>query len=189
MTAAHEEGATAPAAAARPRLEQVAVVAAPAFAAIALGRHGISADGVLGAGLAVVLVALAVIDVRQRRLPNAIVLPAVLTAVAIQAVFHPGRLPEVLVAAFASAAFFLVPTLVYRGGVGMGDVKLAFLIGLVLGGGVVPALLVATVAAAVYALVLLARRGRSARKETLAYGPFLAAGALLVILLGSPFPS
>jgi leader peptidase (prepilin peptidase) / N-methyltransferase len=170
-------------------LERIAIVVAPALAAIALGRYGISGEGLLAAAFVVVLVILSVIDLRERRLPNRIVGPAVAVALAAQAILHSSRMLEWLAAAFGAALFFLLPSLVYRGGVGMGDVKLAFLLGAVLGAEVIPALMIGVVAGAVAAAVLLAVRGSDARKYPLPYGPFLSFGAVLGLLTGiaSPF--
>ena len=169
--------------------ELVAAVLGPALVAVALGRYGFGGEGFFAAGFAAVLVFLSVIDLRERRLPNRIVLPSIAIALVAQAILHPGQMLEWLASGAGAAAFFLVPQLVYRGGVGMGDVKLAFLIGLVLGTAVVPAVFVATITASLAALALLVSRGAKARKAGIPYGPFLAAGALLALLtdIGAPF--
>lgn len=173
----------------RAAYEPAAAVLVPALAAVALARYGFGGEGLLAAGFAAVLVILSVIDLKERRLPNRIVLPSIAVALVAQAVLHPGRMVEWLAAAGGAAGFFLLPQLVYRGGVGMGDVKLAFLIGLVLGTAVVPAVFVGTLTASLAALGLLVTRGAAARKAGIPYGPFLAAGALLALLtdVGSPF--
>jgi leader peptidase (prepilin peptidase)/N-methyltransferase len=64
----------------------------------------------------------------------------------------------------------------------MGDVKLALLIGAALGWSVVTALFLGTLAAGLVAAVILARKGSAARKRAIPLGPFLAAGALVVLL-------
>jgi prepilin signal peptidase PulO-like enzyme (type II secretory pathway) len=132
------------------------------------------------------LIVLSVIDVEQRRLPNRIVLPSTVVVLAAQAAFFPERLVECVVAALGAALFLLVPGLVCRGGVGMGDVKLALLLGAALGQGVVVALCVAAFASVPAALVVLVRAGLSGRRRTIAFGPFLAAGAILALFIGSP---
>lgn len=169
--------------------EPVAAVLAPALAALALARYGLTGEGALAAAFTTVLVVLASIDLKEHRLPNRIVFPSIAVALAWQGVLHPDRMIEWLAAGAGASLFFLVPQLVYRGGVGMGDVKLAFLIGLVLGQAVIPAIFIATVSASVAALAVLVVRGRTARKAAIPYGPFLAAGAALAILtdIGSPF--
>jgi leader peptidase (prepilin peptidase)/N-methyltransferase len=79
-----------------------------------------------------------------------------------------------------------VLALVYPAGLGMGDVKLALLLGAALGGAVLPALFLGTLAGAAAAVVVLARRGLQARRTTMPYGPFLAFGAIATILLLAP---
>jgi prepilin signal peptidase PulO-like enzyme (type II secretory pathway) len=63
----------------------------------------------------------------------------------------------------------------------MGDVKLAFLLGVGLGGAVVTALVVGLVAACIVALAILVRGGRAARKQAIPFGPFLALGGLVAL--------
>jgi len=77
-----------------------------------------------------------------------------------------------------------VTLLIYPPGLGMGDVKLALLLGAALGTDVVGAVLLGTVAAAVFGLVLMVRNGAEARKRAIAFGPFLALGGLIALLLG-----
>jgi leader peptidase (prepilin peptidase)/N-methyltransferase len=74
--------------------------------------------------------------------------------------------------------------LVFRDGLGMGDVKLAVLIGAALGTHVLTGLVVGSLAASVVAVYLLATKGLAARKMTIAFGPYLAAGAIVVLLFG-----
>ncbi len=64
----------------------------------------------------------------------------------------------------------------------MGDVKLALLIGAVLGRSVIAALLLGTLAAGVVSAALLLTHGSDARKRAIPLGPFLAAGAIVVLL-------
>jgi leader peptidase (prepilin peptidase)/N-methyltransferase len=77
-----------------------------------------------------------------------------------------------------------VPLLIYPAGMGMGDVKLAALIGAVLGWSVAVAILGALLAGAVFAVAVLVREGMSARKKAIPYGPFIAFGGIVVMLLG-----
>lgn len=170
-------------------VEYGAAVAAPALAAVALARYGLGGEGLFAAGFAVVLVALSVVDIKERRLPNVIVLPSIAVAFASQALLHGDRMLEWTAAAVAAALFFFLPGLFVRGGIGMGDIKLAFLLGAMLGSAVVPALLIGTVSGAIGAAVLVFARGRDARSDGLPYGPFLAAGGLLALLtdVGAPF--
>jgi leader peptidase (prepilin peptidase)/N-methyltransferase len=130
-----------------------------------------------------VLVTLSVIDCERRILPNAIVLPAAVIVLLAQIAIDPGRTAEWLLCAFAAAGALLVLSLVNPAGMGMGDVKLAFLLGAALGGHVVTALLIASLSIWPVAMVLFVKHGRAARKTTIAFGPFLAFGAIVAALI------
>jgi leader peptidase (prepilin peptidase) / N-methyltransferase len=102
----------------------------------------------------------------------------------LQIAFYPHHSLECVLAALGAALFFFVPMLVYPAGMGMGDVKLAALLGAALGRSVVAAIAVAVFAAGAFALLALAREGLGARKKAVAFGPFLALGGLVVFLVG-----
>jgi leader peptidase (prepilin peptidase) / N-methyltransferase len=89
-------------------------------------------------------------------------------------------------AGLGAFAFFLVFALIYPAGLGMGDVKLALLLGVALGGAVLPALVVGTLAGGAAGIVLLARNGADARRRAIPFGPFLAFGAIAVLLISTP---
>jgi leader peptidase (prepilin peptidase)/N-methyltransferase len=129
-----------------------------------------------------VLVVLSWYDVRQRIIPNRIVLPAWIAVLAAQLLLHPDQWLEWLLASMLTALVFLVPALLYPAGFGMGDVKLVGLLGAALGYGVLNGLLIGTLLAAVFAAGLLVRGGAAARRTTFAYGPFLAAGGVAALL-------
>jgi leader peptidase (prepilin peptidase)/N-methyltransferase len=124
------------------------------------------------------LLAIATVDVRERRVPNRIVLPAAALVLALRTLGDPS--PEWAIAALAAFALLLVPALMRPAGLGMGDVKLMLLLGAMLGRETLLALLVGLVAAALPSLVLLAR-GR--RGTTLPLAPFLALGGLVALPL------
>jgi leader peptidase (prepilin peptidase) / N-methyltransferase len=147
-------------------------------------RFGLSAHAFVGAILAVALVLLTAIDLDRRLLPDAIVLPTLAVVLILQIAFYPDHALEWLLAALAAALVFFVPLLIYPAGMGMGDVKLAALLGAALGKAVAAAIFAGLLAAAAVALVVLAREGLGARKKAIAFGPFLAFGGLLVLFLG-----
>jgi leader peptidase (prepilin peptidase)/N-methyltransferase len=74
--------------------------------------------------------------------------------------------------------------LIYPAGMGMGDVKLAALIGAALGRSVVAAIAVTLFAGGAFAVLVLVREGLGARKKAIPFGPFLALGGLVVLFLG-----
>ena len=159
------------------------VVLAPVAAALPLARFGLSADGFIGALFAVVLVYIAFFDLEHRLIPNRVVLPATAAVLALQIALHPDRALEHVGAALGAAGFFFAVALVYPPGLGMGDVKLALLLGAMLGTAVVGAILVATIAAGVVGGVLMLRYGAQARKRAIPFGPFLALGGMIALLV------
>ena len=88
------------------------------------------------------------------------------------------------IGAFGAAGFLFVAALVYPKGMGMGDVKLALLLGAMLGRTVPVALMVGMVAALVPSLVLFARHGSKAGKMGIPFAPFLAFGAVVALFAG-----
>lgn len=138
------------------------------------------AEAVVLAAFSAVLVVLAVIDVRTRRLPNRIVLPSAAAVLVAQIAIEPDRALEWVLAAVGAFLLLLVAHLVHPRGLGMGDVKLALLLGAGLGWGVVAAILIGFLAAAVAGVVLIVRGGWAARKRTIPLGPFLALGGVVV---------
>jgi leader peptidase (prepilin peptidase)/N-methyltransferase len=164
-----------------------AVPGAAVLAVITFVELGSTADAAAWACMQVVLVALAAIDLAARRLPNAITLPTAAAALVLRAIFHPSDLLEVAIAGLAAFAVFYVLALLARGGLGMGDVKLAAMLGFVLGAEVVAALAAGIFAGGLFALALVATR-RATMRSTIAYGPFLAIGGMIAILFSSPPP-
>lgn len=147
---------------------------------VAFGTHPRAA---VAAGYCAVLVALAAVDAEQRIIPNRLVLPAALVVTAAQSAITPSV--EWVVAAFAASLFFFVAALAYPGGMGMGDVKLALLLGGMLGRGVVAALAIAMVSAVLPSIVIIARLGaREGRKTAIPFAPFLALGGVVALFVG-----
>jgi leader peptidase (prepilin peptidase) / N-methyltransferase len=146
-------------------------------------RFGLSGRFAVGAFFVAALAVLSAIDIAERRLPNRIVLPSAVAVLAAQTVLFPDRTLEWIVAAIGASLVLLVPLLVHPAGLGMGDVKLALLLGAALGSAVITAFLVGFLAAAAYALLLLARHGLVARHRTIPLGPFLAFGGIAAFLL------
>jgi leader peptidase (prepilin peptidase)/N-methyltransferase len=147
-------------------------------------KFGFSWDFLVAAAFCAVLVAISATDLERRIIPNRLVLPATVVLLAAQTVLHPSV--EWIVAGLAAAAFFLIAALAYPGGMGMGDVKLALLLGVVLGRTVPVALMLGMLSALVPSIVLLAKHGKAGRKMTIPFGPFLALGGVVALFLGNP---
>jgi leader peptidase (prepilin peptidase) / N-methyltransferase len=157
-------------------LASALLVAACAFA------FGLSAQAAVAALFCCALLAVTVTDLERRLIPNRIVLPAAAAVLAAQTTLAPS--PEWVLAGCGAALFLLLAALAYPGGMGMGDVKLALLLGAALGRTVPVALLFGTVAALVPAVALLVRHGSAARKMAIPFGPFLALGGIVALFAG-----
>lgn len=144
-------------------------------------------DAVLGIVLVTALVPITLIDLDHRRIPNAITLPAAVVALVAGTALDPGGELARVAAGLGAALFLLVPAMVRPDGMGMGDVKLAGVLGLCLGPAVAVGLLVALLAGTAFGLVLAARSGvERARKTQIPFGPYLAFGGVVAIVAGQP---
>lgn len=180
--------------AARPRLGVLAGLVSLVSGALVGAATGWDWPLVWLVPLVPVAVALSYIDWHTRLLPRLVVLPATLAAVV--AVVAVGlatddrdALVRALVAMVAVRSFFWVLWFVRSAGMGFGDVRLAALVGLVLGwvgwGTVAIGVWVGFVAFAVPGLLLaVVRRDRSLLKQAFPFGPFMAAGALVGLVWG-----
>jgi prepilin signal peptidase PulO-like enzyme (type II secretory pathway) len=149
---------------------------------------GLHLDVLAGVAFVLVLALIAIVDLEQMRVPNRIVVPAIVLALIWQVAFHRSDLAWCFGAGLGTGFFFGVAAVLTRGSIGMGDAKLAVLIGLVLGQDIVTALFLATLGGAVSAAIVLWRHGRAAGKTPMPYAPFLAAGAVLALLIGTSAP-
>jgi leader peptidase (prepilin peptidase)/N-methyltransferase len=166
----------------RPRYLGACAVALP-LVVFAFLRFGAGGRFAVAAFFIASLCLLSAIDLAERRLPNRIVLPSAAVVLLAQTALFPDRALEWWLASLGTSFLLLLLWCVYPEGLGMGDVKLGLLLGAALGSDVLAALLLGAVAAAVYAVFLLARDGAQARKQTIPLGPFLAFGAIVVVLL------
>jgi len=167
----------------RPDVARIATIAAAAFLSL-LGavRYGIHAETLIVIFAICTLVVISRHDLERRVIPNRIVVPAWIAVLLAHLALHPHHWVEWLVSSFGAGIFFLAVVLAYPAGMGMGDVKLALLIGAALGYAVVTALFLGTLAAGIVAAVMLFKEGSAARKRAIPLGPFLAAGAIVVLL-------
>ncbi|TML83576.1 MAG: prepilin peptidase [Actinobacteria bacterium] len=143
---------------------------------------GLTAKAAIAAFFCAVLVAVSAIDLEHRIIPNRIVLPA--TVVVLVANSARDLSPEWALAALAGSGFLFAAAVAYPAGMGMGDVKLALLMGAALGRTVSVALMVGMLAALVPSVVLLVRHGSKARKMGVPFGPFLAIGSVAALFWG-----
>jgi leader peptidase (prepilin peptidase)/N-methyltransferase len=143
---------------------------------------GLTAEAAIAAFFCAVLVAVSVIDLEHRIIPNRIVLPA--TVVVLVANTVRDLSPDWAIAALGASGFLFAAALAYPAGMGMGDVKLALLMGAALGTPVSVALMAGMLAAMIPGLALIARHGAKARKMGIPFGPFLALGSVVALFWG-----
>ena len=145
-------------------------------------KFGLSGSTAVAAFFCLTLVAVSATDLEHRIIPNRIVVPAGLIVLAANTALHPG--PQWAIGAVGASGFLFAAALAYPAGMGMGDVKLAFLMGAALGKTVPVALFLGVFAALIPGLVLLARHGSAARKMGVPFGPFLALGSVVALFAG-----
>jgi leader peptidase (prepilin peptidase) / N-methyltransferase len=143
---------------------------------------GITFEALIAAFFCAVLVAVSAIDLEHRIIPNRIVLPAAAIVLLVQTALEPSF--EWTLAAVGCSLFLFLAVLAYPAGMGMGDVKLALLLGAALGRAAPVALMVGMLAAFVLAVVLFVRHGSAARKMAIPFGPFLAFGGVVALFAG-----
>lgn len=147
-------------------------------------RFGFTAYSLLAAGFCIVLVVISAIDLEHRIIPNRIVVPAAAVVLVAQLIRAPSI--EWPLAALAASLFLFIAAVAYPRGMGMGDVKLALLLGAMLGPTVAVALMIGLVTALVPSLVLVAKHGRAARRIGIPLAPFLAFGSVVALFAGRP---
>jgi leader peptidase (prepilin peptidase)/N-methyltransferase len=167
-----------------PRYPIVEATTAALAVSVVLVKHS-THDVALGLALVAVLVPVALIDYDHRIIPNKLTLPAAIVAIVIGVATRPAGVPEQLISGAAAGGFLLVFALAYPRGMGMGDVKLAAVLGLFLGRSVAVAILSGVLIGAIVGGVVMARVGVSAgRKTAVPFGPFLALGGVIALLVG-----
>ncbi len=149
-----------------------------------IAHHSASAIA-LSVVLILLVVPAALIDLEYRIIPNRITAPRRRAGARDRTRARPAGEPERLIAGAAAGGFLLPPRSPTRGGMGMGDVKLAGMMGLFLGAAVAPAILLALLTGVLRGAVIIARKGPSeGRKTAVPFGPFLALGALVAVFAG-----
>lgn len=156
-------------------------------------RYGVTLHAAVYAGFFWTLVVLTAIDIDTKKLPSKIIYPAFITAVAglvavaaIDDAFH--KLVGAALGAVMFGGFLFIVAFIYPAGMGLGDVRLAFLLGLFLGyqggpgltgTGMFLSFLLGGIGGILTAVVL-----KGGRKTALAFGPYLALGTVVAIFVG-----
>lgn len=141
------------------------------------------AAALLDASLVLLLGAVSVSDLRTRLVPDEPLILGLALALILSALSAPAELPERLAAGAGAAGFLLAAALIRPDGMGLGDVKLAGVLGVYLGVDVIEAMIVAFAVGSVVGLAIFVRHGWGARSRTIAFAPCLALGALVAVAL------
>src|SRR4051794_23984030 len=154
------------------------------FAAITL-IQGVSWDLAWQLPLAGVLIAVAAIDLDLHIIPNKIIYPTAAWGVISALLIRIDDLPKLIAWGVGAGVFFLIAAIAYPAGMGMGDVRLAALMGLYLGNSVMPALLIAFLSGTAVGIGIMVRHGvADGRKMGVPFGPFLAFGGIVALMVG-----
>jgi leader peptidase (prepilin peptidase)/N-methyltransferase len=164
------------------RIYPAVELATSVLLAACLVAFGFTLHALAAAVFCAALVVVTATDLTHRIVPNLVVLPAAAIVCVLMTAAEPSA--EWAIAGLGAAAFLLVVALAYPGGMGMGDVKLALLMGVALGRTVAVALPLGMVLALVPAVVLFARHGSGARKMAIPFAPFLALGSVIALFAG-----
>lgn len=156
-----------------------------ALCAGAVLAHSSAAAIALSVALILLVVPAALIDLEHRIIPNRLTALGAVLALVLGLALDPSGEPQRLIAGAGAGGFLLLAALAYPGGMGMGDVKLAGVMGLFLGRAVAPAILIALLAGVLVGGFIVARKGaREGRKTAVPFGPFLALGAVVATFVG-----
>ena len=145
-------------------------------------KFGLHPEALVAAAFCLVLVAVSATDIELGIIPNRIVLPAAAVILAAQTAIQPS--PQWALGALGASGFLFAAALMAPRGMGMGDVKLALVLGAMLGKTVAVGMMLGLFAAMVPAIILFIRLGVGARKVKLPFGPFLAIGAVAALFAG-----
>jgi leader peptidase (prepilin peptidase)/N-methyltransferase len=143
---------------------------------------GVSLRALAAAIFCCALVVVTATDLEHRIVPNKVVIPAAAMVLVLETAARPS--PEWAIGALGASGFLFLAVVVHPAGMGMGDVKLALLMGAALGRTVPVALMLGMVSALVPSIVLLARHGAAARKMGIPFAPFLALGSVVALFAG-----
>jgi prepilin signal peptidase PulO-like enzyme (type II secretory pathway) len=154
------------------------------MAAGAIWHFGATWKGFAAMVMLLALVPVVVIDLEHKLIPNIVVYPAAAIALAAMVLNNPAKWWVPVSAAAGAAGFLWLLGKIKPGGMGLGDAKLALLLGAVLGASVIPAFFIAFLAGSILGAVLMAKFGMQARKYQIPFGPYLALGAVVALFAG-----
>ncbi|MBC7262419.1 MAG: prepilin peptidase [Chloroflexi bacterium] len=147
-------------------------------------HHGWSANFAMHITYCSLLLLIAVVDLEHRIVPNAILAPGIALALGFNIWLATPGVKAALSGAIVGGGFFLLLAFLRRNALGFGDVKLAFLIGMMTGfPQVLQALAIGIILGGIMAAFLLLTRLRSPR-QYMPYAPYLVVGCIVTLLQG-----
>lgn len=157
-------------------------------------KFGVDLKFIFAALMLVILMAVAVVDLQRRIIPNRIILPSLMVAPLLAVIVGlvsrqvmpiagPVGYWEIVIGFILGGGLLLIIALVRPGGMGGGDIKLAAFMGIFLGRYVLMALFIGFLLGSLAGIVSIAFFNKS-RKDLLPFGPFLSLGALLTLFFG-----
>jgi leader peptidase (prepilin peptidase)/N-methyltransferase len=153
--------------------------------ALVVLEYGADADVWAPLLLVLLLIPITLIDLEHHIIPNVLSAIGAVGAIVLCLVFDSDSLVENLIAGVAAGGFFLLAAIVYPAGMGMGDVKLAGVLGLFLGRAVAPAIFIALISGVIIGGVIIARYGAAeGRKKGIPFGPWLSFGGVIALFFG-----
>ncbi len=164
------------------RYPLVEAITAIAFV-LAMWRFGLSWPVLVAWAFIAAMVTIAFIDYDHMIIPNRIVLPGTLLGLIASVALHPQKWWVYVAGSLGAAAFMFALAMLWPGGMGPGDIKMALFMGAVLGAHVLVAMFAAFLFGSIAGVYMMVVQKRS-RKAKIPFGPYLALGAVLAIFLG-----
>jgi leader peptidase (prepilin peptidase)/N-methyltransferase len=150
---------------------------------LALWRFGLEWPLLVAWASIAAMIAVAFIDYDHMIIPNKIVLPGALVGLGASVALDPHGWWVYLASSVGAAAFIFALVMLWPGGMGPGDIKMALFMGAVLGKSVIVGLLVAFLSGTIVGVYLMVVMKRS-RKTKIPFGPFLGLGAVVAMFCG-----
>lgn len=129
-----------------------------------------------------ILILISFIDIKNNIIPNKIVIPSIFIGLFLMILFFPNRIIELIIFSIGVFILFLLIYFIYPQGMGMGDVKLAALLGIFLGRDLIPAIILAFLSGAIYSIFLLIFKNKRF-KDRIPFAPFLSIGAIIAYFI------
>lgn len=135
--------------------------------------------------LMMILVVVLISDLKYQIIPDRIIYPGIVLMFILRIFVHPLGFWDYIIGAFVGGVLLFIIAIISRGGMGGGDIKLFFLLGLALGWqGTLLTLLIAVFAGTLVGVILLLS-GKVKRGEPIAFGPYIVVGAIIAYFWGA----